>query len=82
MRPTGRCARTNTAIYLGCTNYAGEPTNLESFGGTSESAPFIAGGAALVIQAYRQTHGGASPSPALVHQLLTSTASDLERPVV
>ncbi len=70
----------DTTTYLGCVNYAGQPTNLESFGGTSESAPFIAGGAALVIQAFRQTHGGATPSPALVHQLLTSTATDLHAP--
>ena len=69
-----------TTIYLGCVNYAGQPTNLESFGGTSESAPLIAGGAALVIQAYRQTHDGATPSPALVRQLLTSTATDLHAP--
>jgi Subtilase family len=71
---------TDTAIYTGCVNYAGEPTNLESFGGTSESAPFIAGGAALVIQAYEQTHAGVAPSPALVRQLLTSTATDLHAP--
>ena len=73
---------TNTAIYEECADYAGRPTNLQSFGGTSESAPFVAGGAALVIQAYRQTHGGTSPSPALVRRLLTSTATDLHAPGV
>ncbi len=72
----------NTAIYEECTNFAGQPTSLQSFGGTSESAPFIAGGAALVVQAYRDSHGGASPSPAVVRQLLTSTATDLHVPTV
>lgn len=71
---------TDTTMYTGCLNYANQPTDLESFGGTSESAPLIAGGAALVIQAYRQTHGGATPSPALVRELLTSTATDLHAP--
>ncbi|HEY5430458.1 MAG TPA: S8 family serine peptidase [Solirubrobacteraceae bacterium] len=71
---------TDTTMYTGCVNYANQPTNLESFGGTSESAPLIAGGAALVIQAYRQTHDGATPSPALVRRLLTSTATDLHAP--
>ena len=74
--------RQHGRVYEECTNFAGQPTNIQSFGGTSESAPFIAGGAALVIQAYRAAHGGNTPSPSLVRQLLTSTATDLGEPSV
>lgn len=70
----------NVAIYKLCTNENGGASPIQVFGGTSESSPLTAGAAADVIQAYEQSHGGAAPSPALVKQILVSTADDIEAP--
>lgn len=71
---------TDLTMYEGCADYAGNPSGLESSGGTSESAPIIAGVAALVMQAYKKSHHGALPSPATVKDILTSSAKDIGAP--
>ncbi len=67
-------------LYEECTDDNGNPSPIKEFGGTSQSSPLTAGAAALVIQAYRTSHGGDSPTPALVKRFLTSTATDLGHP--
>jgi hypothetical protein len=71
---------TNVSLYTNCTDFNNNPTAFQDFGGTSESSPLTAGEVALVIQAYRSTHRGADPSPALVKQIIMSTATDLGAP--
>jgi hypothetical protein len=70
----------NPAIYVECVGFNRAPAPLQQFGGVSQSTPFTAGIAALMIEAYRNTHGGQTPSPALVKQILQSTANDLGFP--
>ena len=66
--------------FTGCLNYANKPTGFQLFGGTSESAPLVSGEAALVIEAYKGAHGGKAPSPAIVKQIIMSTATNLGEP--
>ncbi|HZN18472.1 MAG TPA: S8 family serine peptidase, partial [Micromonosporaceae bacterium] len=66
--------------YADCVDFGGDPSPVQVFGGTSLAAAAVAGAAALVVEAYRRTHGGARPAPALVKQILTSSATDLALP--
>jgi hypothetical protein len=91
---SGGPAPNNRVVDLVAPGYSGEaecnpaavaggcPTNTttEAFGGTSQSAPLIAGAAADVIQAYAATHNGTKPTPAMVKQILTGTAQDIDAP--
>lgn len=67
-------------MYVDCTNALGAPSSFIDFGGTSESSPLTAGAAALVIEAFRGAHGGASPAPDEVRRILGSSADDLGLP--
>jgi Subtilase family len=70
----------DVAMYSDCTNETGGPSDVLLTGGTSEASPLTAAAAADVIQAYADAHGGADPSPALVKQILLSTATDIDAP--
>ncbi|MEO6357916.1 MAG: S8 family serine peptidase [Ferruginibacter sp.] len=48
--------------------------------GTSMSAPAVTGAIALLVERYRQLHGGSNPSAALMKTLVCNTAEDLGNP--
>lgn len=77
---SSRLGPDGSPLYTGCTDDKGDPADIQDFGGTSQSAPFTAGAAALVVQAYRAGHAGASPTPQQVRRALDSTADDLGLP--
>jgi Subtilase family len=68
---------TNVNLYPDCFNDLGLPSPVQLTGGTSQSSPLTAGVAALVIQAFRKTHEGSTPTPAVVKQIIMSSATDL-----
>jgi subtilisin family serine protease len=73
---------TNVTEFRGCADIdrAGAAPGIWAAGGTSASAPETSATAALVVEAYKNAHGGAAPSPALVERIIVSTATDLGAP--
>jgi len=58
--------------------WAGISANYLYQGGTSQAGPQISGAAAVLVQFYRATHGGATPSPALVKGALINSSVDMD----
>ena len=59
------------------TGYGNGTSAYTVFGGTSMATPVTAGAVALIVEEYRNTHGGATPTPDLVKAMLQSSATNL-----
>src|SRR5215471_9017512 len=72
----------DTKAFFGCADidHGTNPPPIWAAGGTSASCPETSATAALVIEAYANTHDGDLPSPALVEKIIVSTATDLGAP--
>ncbi len=70
----------NENKFADCGTFTGKPSDVQLEGGTSEAAPLTAGVAALVIQAYAESHHGHDPSPAVVKKIIVSTAQNIGAP--
>lgn len=57
--------------------WGGISANYQYQGGTSQAGPHASGAAAVFVQYYRETHGGLTPSPALVKAALINSAWDM-----
>ncbi len=62
-------------------NWADGNYAFDIFSGTSQATPVTAGVAALGVQAYRSTHGGANPTNAMVKNALKMGADDIHRDI-
>ncbi len=59
------------------TGYGNGTKAYDVFGGTSMATPVTAGAIALVVEEYRRTHYGVTPTPDMVKTILSSSATDL-----
>jgi hypothetical protein len=76
----GLCS-TDTTRFFRCTDHDnGSSPGISTVASTFSAASEVAGVAALVMQAYAKTHGGAMPAPGLVERIIDSTATDLGAP--